>query len=256
MTTRILLLLFLGFASTQLAVFGEPTSDRKKIEFFENLYKVKLEGVKPLEAYHDPDAFYSAIAKQVGIPKKAFGAVEEKFGWKQNEEFFLSAMVKGGSDGDYWGVMVTRFPVALKEAKTMEEKMMFLERMEMKMVVIGYDGAVSFPEDPLVREFGSSKSPDGSKRLEVTQREKDLVDFEVLDSLTGKKLAGDSLGWSAMRWFLHWETPSRLWGYGGDAGYFKLFEFKPDGTVEETAVDQTMPVPPVVLENLPSSLQR
>ena len=70
---------------------------------------------------------------------------------KQNEEFVLSAMVKGGWEGDDWGVMVTRLPVALKEAKTMEEKMKFLEQMEMKLVVIGYDGTVSFPEDPLVR---------------------------------------------------------------------------------------------------------
>ena len=81
MMTRTLLL-YLGIVSTQLAVFGEPASDRKKIAFFENLYKVKLDGVKPLEAYKDPDAFDSAIAKQVGIPRKAFEAVEEKFGWE------------------------------------------------------------------------------------------------------------------------------------------------------------------------------
>ncbi len=109
---------------------------------------------------------------------------------------------------------------------------------------------------PLVRGFGSSMSPDGTKRLEVTRRDKDLVDFEVLDSASGKKLASDSIGWSAMRWFLYWENSSKLWGYGSDIGYFKLFEFRPDGTVAESEVDETKPVPPVVWDNLPSSLQR
>lgn len=124
----------------------EGHADREKVEFFEKLYKVKIDGVKPLEEYKDPDSFYAAIAKQVGIPQKAFDAVEKKYGWKQNEEFFLSAMVKGGPGGDYWGVMVTRFPSALKEAKSEEEKIKLLEKMEMKMVVIDYDGSVSYPE--------------------------------------------------------------------------------------------------------------
>lgn len=99
-------------------------------------------------------------------------------------------------------------------------------------------------------------SPDGTKRLEVTRREESLVDFEVLDSASGRRLANDSIGSDAMRWFLYWETPSRLWGYGSDIGYFNLFEFKSDGTVTENTLDETMPVPPLVWENLPSSLQR
>ncbi|WP_169972701.1 hypothetical protein [Tautonia rosea] len=109
---------------------------------------------------------------------------------------------------------------------------------------------------PLVRDFGSFTSPDGTKRLEVKRRDKDLVDFEVVDSASGKKLASDSIGWAAMRWFLYWESPSRLWGYGSDIGYFKLFEFKSDGTVAETEVDEMMAVPPVIWDNLPSTLQR
>ena len=109
---------------------------------------------------------------------------------------------------------------------------------------------------PLVRGFGSSMSPDGTKRLEVTRRDKDLVDFAVFDSATGKKLASDSIGWSAMRWFLYWENSSELWGYGSDIGYFKVFEFRRDGTVAESEVDETKPVPPVVWDNLPSSLQQ
>ncbi|MCB1098524.1 MAG: hypothetical protein KDN22_23330 [Verrucomicrobiae bacterium] len=108
----------------------------------------------------------------------------------------------------------------------------------------------------LVRSFGSSMCPDGTKRLELTRRDRDLVDFEVLDSASGKQLASDSIGWSAMRWFLYWETSSKLWGYGSDIGYFKLFEFRPDGTVAESEVDEGKRVPPVVWDNLPSSLQR
>lgn len=82
------------------------------------------------------------------------------------------------------------------------------------------------------------------------------MDFEVFDSASGKKLASDSIGWSAMRWFLYWEDSSKLWGYGSDIGYFKLFEFKADGTVAESEVDETKPVPSVVWDNLPTSLQR
>ena len=148
---------------TPFSVADEAESDRNKVEFFEKLYNVKIEGVKHLEEYDDPDSFYAAIAKQVGIPKKAFEAVERKYGWKQNNEFFLSAIVKGGSDGDYWGVMVTKFPAALKEAKSKEEGMKLLEEllegMEMKMVVIGYDGAVSFPQEPDAAEQGGAGQP-------------------------------------------------------------------------------------------------
>jgi hypothetical protein len=108
----------------------------------------------------------------------------------------------------------------------------------------------------LVRGFGSSMSPDGTKRLEVKRRDKDLVDFEVFDSATGKKLASDSIGWSAMRWFLYWENSSKLWGYGSDINYFKAFEFRRDGTLVESEIDETKPVPPVVWDNLPSSLQK
>ena len=42
--------------------------------------------------------------------------------------------------------MITKFPTDLKTAKNKEEKMKLLKKMEMKMVVIGYDGKISFPE--------------------------------------------------------------------------------------------------------------
>ena len=125
--------------------FGKE-DDRTKVEFFEKLYKTKIVGVKLLEEYPDPDQFYSAIAKQVGIPEMTYKAVKEKYGWKNDEKNFLALMIKGGGNSDDWGVMVTKFPMGLKTAKNKEEKMKLLKKMEMKMVLIGYDGKISFPE--------------------------------------------------------------------------------------------------------------
>ena len=141
----------------QVSYTDDASSERKKVEFFEKLYKTKIVGVKLLEDYPDPDQFYSAIAKQVGIPKIAFDAVEKKFGWKHNEKYFLYAMVKGGWGADDWGVMVTRFPMGLKTAKSKEETMKLLKEMEMRMVVIGYDGTVTFPKE-------KKKEPDLPKK--------------------------------------------------------------------------------------------
>ena len=125
--------------------FGKE-DDRTKVEFFEKLYKTKIVGVKLLEEYPDPDQFYSAIAKQVGIPEITRKAVEEKYGWKNDEENFLALMIKGGGSSDDWGVVVTKFPMGLNTAKNKEERMKLFKKMEMKMVVIGYDGKISFPE--------------------------------------------------------------------------------------------------------------
>ena len=137
-----------------------PSEDRRKVEFFEKLYDTKIKGVKPIEEYQDPDTFYSEIAKQVGIAEIVYEAVEKKFGWKNDEENFLTLMIKGGGNSDDWGVMVTKIPSAMKKlkgniknAKSEEEKKKFiseridlLKQMEMQMVVVGYDGKISFPK--------------------------------------------------------------------------------------------------------------
>ena len=44
--------------------------------------------MKPIGEYSDPDQFFAAIARQVGIPKLAFEVVEKKFGWKASEDVF------------------------------------------------------------------------------------------------------------------------------------------------------------------------
>jgi hypothetical protein len=144
-----LLLLIVVIASVlpRPAEATDPADDPKRVEFFEKLYKQEITGVKPLEDYDDPDQFYAAIAQQVGIPQLAFEALEKRFGWKQSDEFFMAAIVKGGWDAPYWGVMVSRFPTALKQAKTVEERKALLKKMESKFVVIDYDGKASFPQE-------------------------------------------------------------------------------------------------------------
>jgi hypothetical protein len=155
-------LLFLPILFTEICFSKDlkPSEDRRKVEFFEKLYDIKIKGVKPIDEYQDPDTFYSEIAKQVGIPKIVYEVVEEKFGWKNDEENFLLLMIKGGGKNNAWGVMVTKVPTAIKNlqgeiknAKTAEEKKKFiservdlLREMEMRMVVVGYDGKISFPQ--------------------------------------------------------------------------------------------------------------
>jgi dsRNA-specific ribonuclease len=153
--TVIFLFPLLGFSESL-----KPAEDRRKVEFFEKLYGSKIKGVKPIDEYQDPDTFYSEIAKQVGIPEIVYEAVEKKFGWKNDEENFLALMIKGGGNSDDWGVMVTRIPNSIKgfkkeimstkseaEKKEIRTKMLdVLKDMEMRMVVVGYDGKISFPE--------------------------------------------------------------------------------------------------------------
>ena len=139
--------MFVAHLLVQFTQAEGPAASRKKIEFFEKLYMIKIRNVLPLEKYDDPDMFYSEIAKQAGIPQMALDAVEEKFDWKQNKSFFLTTMVKGGWDADYWGVMVVRAPIAITKAKTAEEKKKLLQTMEMKFVAIKYDGTISFQKE-------------------------------------------------------------------------------------------------------------
>lgn len=142
-----IVILALALSITGLSIACEKNSDRSKVEFFEKLYHMKIKGVKLIEQYDDPDSFYSAIGKQIGIPKTAFEAVQTKYGWKQDDDFFLSSIIKGGPLGDCWAVMVSKIPNALKNAKTDQERLKLIQKLEMKMVLIGYDGTVSFPEE-------------------------------------------------------------------------------------------------------------
>ena len=160
--SKIVFLFFLSLFSSGICFSKDvkPSNDLRKVEFFEKLYDTKIKGVKPFDEYQDPDTFYSEIAKQVGIPEIVYEAVEKELGWKNDDENFLMLMIKGGWNSDHWGVMVTKVPSALnalngniEDAKTKEEKKKFiserinlLKKMEMQMVVVGYDGKISFPK--------------------------------------------------------------------------------------------------------------
>ncbi len=108
----------------------------------------------------------------------------------------------------------------------------------------------------MVRSFGTFLSPDSTKKIVVTRRSVSLVDFQVFDVASGKELAKDYVGSDAMRWFLCWETPVKLWGYGSDIGYFKLFEFQTDGTTKITPINDQIPIPQIIWDKLPSGLQK
>ncbi len=43
--------------------------------------------------------------------------------------------------------MVTRVPVSLQKAQSVRERQRILKVMEMKFVVISYDGDISFPKE-------------------------------------------------------------------------------------------------------------
>ena len=77
---------------------------------------------------------------------------------EKRDKNFLALMIKGGGNSDDWGVMVTRIPNSIKgfkeeimstkseEKKEISKMLDVLKDMEMKMVVVGFDGKVSFPE--------------------------------------------------------------------------------------------------------------
>ena len=106
----------------------------RDIAYFEEKYGVKLDGVKNKSEYTDPDSYYTAIARKLGIPKIAFGAVAAKLGWKQDKSVILQAMVKRGDDTDYWEVMVVRLP-----RKALEKRDPALMKKSMKMQMVFVD---------------------------------------------------------------------------------------------------------------------
>jgi hypothetical protein len=132
----------------------------------------------------------------------------------------------------------------------------FLKSLTCVLLVSG--GSNAFAADDAIRRFGTFVSPDGKKQVVVTRRSVSLVDFKVLDSATGKELVKEYVGSDAMHWFLWWENPNRLWGYGSDIGYFKCFDFDAIGGIKETRIQGGigMKVPKQVWDRLPSTMQK
>lgn len=108
----------------------------------------------------------------------------------------------------------------------------------------------------MIHSFGTFISPDATKKVIVSRRSATLVDFQVFNAANDKELAKDYIGSDVMRWFLYWESHTLLWGYGSDIGYFKLFEFRADGTTKIKPINDQVPIPQTVWDNLPSVLQK
>ena len=68
---------------------SERDQDSTKVEFFERLYKMDIQGVKPYAEYQDPETFYSEIARKVGIPQVAHTAVEKTLDGSKTTRDFL-----------------------------------------------------------------------------------------------------------------------------------------------------------------------
>jgi hypothetical protein len=129
----------------------KPTANQaapveEDVAFFEKKYQKKITGVKPKGEYPDPDQFYSAIGKQLGIPEIAWQAAAEKFGWKKDDGKHTFTMLKGGPTAGggqgTWDVMFMRYTV------NPETKKPDPASMQQVMVQLDYDGNVKFPEIP------------------------------------------------------------------------------------------------------------
>ncbi|MBL8891443.1 MAG: hypothetical protein JNL67_15800 [Planctomycetaceae bacterium] len=116
------------------------------LAFFEKKYKMKITGVKPKGEYSDPDHFYSAIAKELGIPEIAWQAASEKFGWRKDDGRHTFTMLKGGPTAEggegTWDVMFIRSTI---NAETKKPDPATIEQV---MVQIDYDGNITFPKIP------------------------------------------------------------------------------------------------------------
>lgn len=114
------------------------------LAFFEKKYKMKITGVKPKGEYSDPDQFYSAIAKELGIPEIAWQAASEKFGWRKDDGRHTFTMLKGGPTAGggegTWDVMFIRSTI---NAETKKPDPATIEQV---MVQIDYDGNITFPK--------------------------------------------------------------------------------------------------------------
>jgi hypothetical protein len=127
-----LLALFAILAFTRLSYGAED------VAFFEKRYQTKLSDVKPIQEYDDPDKFYSAIAKQLGIPELAMEAAAKKFGWQKDDGKATKAIVKRAPGK--WQVMILRFAISTNTKKPDPAT------LQMKAVAIDDDKNVTFPE--------------------------------------------------------------------------------------------------------------
>jgi hypothetical protein len=144
-------------ANPKVAARAPSKPVEEDVAFFEKKYQKKITGVKPKNEYSDPDQFYSAIGKQLGIPEIAWKAAAEKYGWKKDDDKYTFTMLKGGpvagAAQGTWDVMFIRSTI------NPETKKPDPASIEEVMVQIDYDGKIKMLERkvkdmrPFVREL-------------------------------------------------------------------------------------------------------
>lgn len=154
---RLLVLCFAGLLS--------GAAGHEDVAFFERIHQTKIEGVSPIDSYPDPDQFYTAIAKQLDIPRIAFEATAKELDWKEDGEKVSQAMVKR-PEGGPWQVMVFRFSID-KELKKAD-----VQTLEMAMVEVHDDGTTKIVEDAKASDGPKSKS----KRITLSKKRPEFKD--------------------------------------------------------------------------------
>ena len=136
-----------ALAARKSVVQQKPQPDapeEEDVAFFEKKYQKKITGVKSKDEYSDPDQFYSAIGKQLGIPEIAWKAAAEKFGWKKDDGRQTFTILKGGPTAGgrqgSWDVLFIRSMI------NPETKRPDPASVEQVMVQIDYDGNITFPK--------------------------------------------------------------------------------------------------------------
>jgi len=136
-----------ALAARKSVVQQKPQPDapeEEDVAFFEKKYQKKITGVKSKDEYSDPDQFYSAIGKQLGIPEIAWKAAAEKFGWKKDDGRQTFTILKGGPTAGgrqgSWDVLFIRSMI------NPETKRPDPASVEQVMVQIDYDGDITFPK--------------------------------------------------------------------------------------------------------------
>jgi hypothetical protein len=127
-------------ATAQPSAPAPSAAATEDVAFFEKKYATKIEGVKPIGDYDDPDEFYSAIARRLGIPKLAQAAAAKEFGWAAGDGQMSRAVVKRAPG--QWQVMLVRFPKKLADGKP------DMNNFKTHMVTLDDDGKASFPPEP------------------------------------------------------------------------------------------------------------
>jgi hypothetical protein len=103
------------------ALFSAATVRSQEANYFERIYRVDLSDLSPKSEYQDIDAYYTIIARRVGIPKLAREALVERYGWKTEPNKFSGSIIRRSSDR--WTIMFFRISkdAAKEDPKSYEQ---------------------------------------------------------------------------------------------------------------------------------------